>query len=112
MVNLESSGVDAVVPVDPSSSKKKRKSKDGDKSSSKKSRQEGNVLRPIPSGLFDPVFDVGDQVDFCMSLSERAAVEPMSEVDITDDALEFTSCGAMLIWYLRQFADRRGAEDV
>lgn len=39
-------------------------------------------------------------------------MEPLSEKELTEAALEFTARGAMLIWYLRRFVDRRGAEEV
>lgn len=66
----------------------------------------------MTGGLLDPSFGVSDHVDFRMSSSQRAVVEPLSEKELTEAALEFTSRGAMLIWYLHRFADRRGAEDV
>lgn len=114
VVNLESLGAPIIVVVqaDPFSFKKKRKSRKGEKSSSKRSRREGSVPRPLPGGLFEPAFHVGEWVDFRMSSSQRAAVEPMSEKDLTNVALEFTTRGAMLISYLRQFANRRGVKDV
>ncbi|KOM43727.1 hypothetical protein LR48_Vigan05g133200 [Vigna angularis] len=90
---------------------KKRKSKEWEKSSSKRSRREGSVPHLILGGRFGPDFTIGDCVDFCMSSSQRAVVEPLSEKDITNVALEFATRGAMLTWYLRKFADRHGAGD-
>ncbi|KOM34723.1 hypothetical protein LR48_Vigan02g087300 [Vigna angularis] len=58
MVNLESSEV-AVVPSATLLDKKKRKSKKGEKSSSKQSRREGSVPHPLPGSLFELTFNVG-----------------------------------------------------
>lgn len=106
VVNLESSQAATTLPVqatptaqtDPSS-KKKRRSRDGEKSSSKRSRWEGSDPRPLTGGLLDPT-------------SQRAIVESLSEKELTEAALEFTSHDAMLTWYLHRFADRRGVEEV
>ncbi|KOM43657.1 hypothetical protein LR48_Vigan05g126200 [Vigna angularis] len=57
-------------------------------------------------------FNVSGRVSFHMSSSQRAVVEPMSEKDITEAALEFARRGAMLAWYLREFADRRSAGEL
>ncbi|KOM52593.1 hypothetical protein LR48_Vigan09g125200 [Vigna angularis] len=55
VVDLEpSTGTTPTTVVVPS--EKKRKSKEGEKSSSKRSRREGSSLRPIPVGVLDPEF--------------------------------------------------------
>ncbi|KOM58050.1 hypothetical protein LR48_Vigan11g108300 [Vigna angularis] len=110
VVNLETFEA-AVIPV-ATPLDKKRKSKEGEKSSSKKSRRDGNTPHPLSRGLFDPTFNVRGHVSFHMSSLQRAVVEPMLEKDITEAGLEFASWGPMLAWYLREFADRRSAGDV
>ncbi|KOM34724.1 hypothetical protein LR48_Vigan02g087400 [Vigna angularis] len=39
-------------------------------------------------------------------------IEPMLEKDTIEAVLEFASRGAMLVWYLREFANRRNVGDV
>lgn len=39
-------------------------------------------------------------------------MESLSEKELTGAALEFVGWGGMQIWYLCNFADRRGAEGV
>ncbi|BAT92848.1 hypothetical protein VIGAN_07169400 [Vigna angularis var. angularis] len=94
------------------STKKKRKSKEGEKSSSKRSRREGSVLRPIIADVFDPEFHVSSCVTFHMSSSQRVVVELMSERELINAILELTARGSMLTWCARKLANRRSARDL
>ncbi|KOM32301.1 hypothetical protein LR48_Vigan01g185700 [Vigna angularis] len=46
------------------------------------------------------------------SSSQRALIEPLSEGELTNAMLEMSTRAASLAWYLKEFADRRGADDV
>lgn len=115
-VNVESSGAAVAAstqaPTNLSrSSKKKRRSKDGEKLSSKKSKRE-NSPRPLPGGLLDPSFGLSDWVDFRMSSTKLTVVEHLSEREVIKASLEFTTRDAMLMWYLENFANCCGPEEV
>ncbi|WVY94010.1 hypothetical protein V8G54_033098 [Vigna mungo] len=77
-----------------------RKSKEGDKSSSKRSRREGSVSHPLPASVFDHEFHAGSRVNFHASSSQRAVIEPTSE----EELLSATSA--------RELAKRLGAHDL
>lgn len=47
-----------------------------------------------------------------MNSTECAMVEHVSEREIVKAALEFTTRGAMLMWYAEGFADQRGMEEI
>ncbi|KOM34813.1 hypothetical protein LR48_Vigan02g096300 [Vigna angularis] len=111
VVNLEQSFSAAIAMVVPLV-EKKRKTKEREKSSSKRSRREGSVPRPISGTIFDVEFHVSHRVNFHKNSSQLAMLEPLFERDITNTALELSTQAAKLTWYLCEFADRRGAEDV
>lgn len=47
-----------------------------------------------------------------MSSAQRAPIEHLSEREVVKSALEFTTHGAMLLWYAEGFADRDGLEEI
>ncbi|BAT92910.1 hypothetical protein VIGAN_07177700 [Vigna angularis var. angularis] len=96
VVDLEHSSKTAHATAVVPSIEKKRKTKEGEKSSSKRSRREGSESRPIPDGVFDPEFHVGSHANFHLSSTQPAIVEQMSEGDLINVALELTTRGAML----------------
>ncbi|WVZ25933.1 hypothetical protein V8G54_004477 [Vigna mungo] len=65
----------------------KRKSKEGDKSSSKCSRREGSVSHPLRAGVFDPEFNAGSRVNLYSSSSQRAVIEPLSKEELLSASL-------------------------
>ncbi|KOM41235.1 hypothetical protein LR48_Vigan04g143300 [Vigna angularis] len=99
-----------------SASKKGRKEKEGSSSrnASKKGRKvkEGSSSRPLPNGVFSSEFNISDQTNFHMSLTHRSLIEGLSEPELTNAMLEMSTWATSLAWYLREFADRRGAENV
>lgn len=105
-------GTSNPTPVDvPRVSKKKRRSKEGERSSSKKSKRD-DIAQPLPGGLMDPAYGVSDRIDFRMSSAQREIVENLLERQIVKAALEHTSRGAMLMWYTEGFADWRGLDEI
>ncbi|KOM54932.1 hypothetical protein LR48_Vigan10g082400 [Vigna angularis] len=75
---------------------KKRKSKEGEKSSSKRNRRGGSSPHPIPASVFDSEFHVSSRMNFHMSSSQHAVVEPLAEGDLINATLELTARGAIL----------------
>lgn len=105
-------GTSKPAPADIShSSKKKKRSKEGDKSFSKRSRRD-SPPQPLSGGLLDLSFSVSDRMNFRMSSAEREVVEQLSEREIVKASLELTGRGAMLMWYAEGFADQRGLEEI
>lgn len=47
-----------------------------------------------------------------MSSAQRAPIEHLSEREVVKFALEFTTHGAMLLWYAEGFVDRRGLKEI
>ncbi|KOM57931.1 hypothetical protein LR48_Vigan11g096400 [Vigna angularis] len=112
VVDLEpSTGTTPSVVAAPST-EKKRKSKEGEKSSSKRNCREGSSSHSIPVGVFDPKFHVSSRRNFHMSSSQCVIVEPMSEGHLINAAMELTARGAMLSWCVRELANRRGARNL
>ncbi|WVY91748.1 hypothetical protein V8G54_037262 [Vigna mungo] len=91
--------------------KKKKRSKEGEKSSSKRSKRD-HTPQPLPGGLMDPAFGVSDRLDFRMSSAQREIMEQLSEQQLLKATLEHSSRGAMLMWYAERFADRRGLDAI
>ncbi|KOM55497.1 hypothetical protein LR48_Vigan10g138900 [Vigna angularis] len=72
VVDLEPCTRTAPIAMAVPSSEKKRKSKEGEKSSSKRNCREGSSPHPIPASVFDPKFHVSSHMNFHMSSSQRA----------------------------------------
>ncbi|KOM51382.1 hypothetical protein LR48_Vigan09g004100 [Vigna angularis] len=89
-----------------SASKKARKGKEKEKD------KERVPSMPLPGGIFSPAFSMSDRTKFQMSSSQRALIEPLSELELTNAMLEMSTRAASLAWYLKEFADRPGVEDV
>ncbi|KOM57406.1 hypothetical protein LR48_Vigan11g043900 [Vigna angularis] len=89
-----------------SASKKARKGKD-----TEKDRGKAPTI-PLPGGIFSPAFNMSDRAKFHMSSSQRALIEPLSEVELTNAMLEMSTRTSALAWYLREFADRPGVAEV
>ncbi|KAG2389826.1 uncharacterized protein HKW66_Vig0178990 [Vigna angularis] len=83
-----------------SASKKARKGKDKEKDRGKA------PAVPLPGGIFSPAFSMSDRAKFHMSSSQRALIEPLSELELTNAMLEMSTRTSALAWYLREFADR------
>lgn len=105
----QSSGVAiaSAIPLE----RKRKSHKEGEKSSSKRSRREGSHSRPL-LGVFSPEFSVSHKTNFHMNSTERTVVEPLSKVEVTNVVHELATQMAMLSWYLREFADHRRVEHV
>ncbi|KOM57440.1 hypothetical protein LR48_Vigan11g047300 [Vigna angularis] len=88
-----------------SASKRARKGKEKEKD------KERALAVPLPSGIFSPTFSMSDRTKFHMSSSQRALIEPLSEVELTNAMLEMSTWAASLAWYLKEFADRPGVEE-
>ncbi|KOM31280.1 hypothetical protein LR48_Vigan01g083500 [Vigna angularis] len=99
---------------DPAGEVHKDKEASSSRSASKKARKgkEKAPSPPLPGGIFSPAFNMSDRTKFNMSSSQRALIEPLSEVELTNAMLEISTRAASLAWYLREFADRRGVDDV
>ncbi|KOM41312.1 hypothetical protein LR48_Vigan04g151000 [Vigna angularis] len=99
-----------------SASKKGRKEKEGSSSrfASKKGRKgkEGSSSWPLPNDIFSPEFNISDRTNFHMSSTHRSLIEGLSEPVLTNAMLEMSTRATSLAWYLREFADRRGAENI
>ncbi|KOM30532.1 hypothetical protein LR48_Vigan01g008600 [Vigna angularis] len=89
-----------------SASKKARKGKDKEKDRGKA------PAVPLPGGIFSPAFSMSDRAKFHMSSSQRALIEPLSELEMTNAMLEMSTRTSALAWYLREFADRPGVAEV
>ncbi|KOM28756.1 hypothetical protein LR48_Vigan583s000700 [Vigna angularis] len=89
-----------------STSKKARKGKDKEKDRGKA------PAVPLPGGIFSPAFSMSDRAKFHMSSSQRALIEPLSELELTNAMLEMSTRTSALAWYLREFADRPGVAEV
>ncbi|KOM38254.1 hypothetical protein LR48_Vigan03g163600 [Vigna angularis] len=89
-----------------SASKRARKGKEKEKD------KERTPAVPLPGGIFSPAFSMSDWTKFHMSSSQRALIEPLSEVELTNAMLEMSTRAASLAWYLKEFADRPGVEEV
>ncbi|KAG2407532.1 uncharacterized protein HKW66_Vig0023540 [Vigna angularis] len=89
-----------------SASKKARKGKDKEKDRGK------TPAVPLPGGIFSPAFSMSDRAKFHMSSSQRALIEPLSELELTNAMLEMSTRTSALAWYLREFADRPGVAEI
>ncbi|KOM56843.1 hypothetical protein LR48_Vigan10g273500 [Vigna angularis] len=89
-----------------SASKKARKGKDKEKDRGKA------PAIPLPGGIFSPAFSMSDRAKFHMSSSQRALIEPLSELELTNAMLEMSTRTSALAWYLREFADRPRVAEV
>ncbi|KOM38407.1 hypothetical protein LR48_Vigan03g178900 [Vigna angularis] len=89
-----------------SASKRARKGKEKEKD------RERTPAIPLPGGIFSPAFSMSDRTKFHISSSQRALIEPLSEVELTNAMLEMSTRAASLAWYLKEFADRPGVEEV
>ncbi|KOM51902.1 hypothetical protein LR48_Vigan09g056100 [Vigna angularis] len=92
--------------------RKRKGQMEGERFASKKGRKEGTSSRPLPNGVFSPKFNMSDRTNFHMSSTHRALIEPLSESELTNAMVEMSIRVASLAWYLREFANRRGAEHV
>ncbi|KOM37445.1 hypothetical protein LR48_Vigan03g082700 [Vigna angularis] len=90
----------------------KDKEASSSRSATKKARKgkEKVPSPPLPGGIFSPAFNMSDRTKFHMSSSQRALIEPLSEVELTNAMLEMSTRAASLAWYLKEFADRRGVD--
>ncbi|KOM49181.1 hypothetical protein LR48_Vigan08g000800 [Vigna angularis] len=89
-----------------SASKKARKGKDKEKD-----RRKAPAV-PLLGGIFSPAFSMSDRAKFHMSSSQRALIEPLSELELTNAMLEMSTRTSALAWYLREFANRPGVAEV
>ncbi|KOM29512.1 hypothetical protein LR48_Vigan715s000200 [Vigna angularis] len=89
-----------------SASKRARKGKEKEKD------RERTPAIPLPGGIFSLAFRMSDRTKFHMSSSQRALIEPLSEVELTNAMLEMSTRAASLAWYLKEFADCLGVEEV
>ncbi|KOM43594.1 hypothetical protein LR48_Vigan05g119900 [Vigna angularis] len=92
----------------------KDKEASSSRSASKKARKGNEKVpsAPLPGRIFSPAFNMSDRTKFHMSSSQRALIEPLSESELTNAMLEMSIRAASLAWYLKEFADRRGVDDV
>ncbi|KOM47183.1 hypothetical protein LR48_Vigan07g088700 [Vigna angularis] len=99
---------------DPAGEGHKDKEASSSRSALKKTRKgkEKVPSPPLPSGIFSPAFNMSDRTKFHMSSSQRALIEPLSEVELTNAMMKMSTRAASLAWYLREFADRRGVDVV
>ncbi|KOM39947.1 hypothetical protein LR48_Vigan04g014500 [Vigna angularis] len=99
---------------DPMGEGHKDKEASSSRSASKKARKGKEKVSspPLPGGIFSLAFNMSDQTKFHMSSSQRALIEPLSEVELTNAMLEMSTRATSLAWYLREFADRRGMDAV
>ncbi|WVY95420.1 hypothetical protein V8G54_034508 [Vigna mungo] len=79
VVNIDQSAEAAAAVFIPPLERKKRSHKEGEKSSSKRSKREGSAPRPLSDGVFRPKFLVGHKDNFHMNSSEHAIVKELSE---------------------------------
>ncbi|KOM56661.1 hypothetical protein LR48_Vigan10g255300 [Vigna angularis] len=127
-VQVDPSSEAATASVDPLTRKRKgpaaegRKDKEGSssRSASKKARKgkgkekdrERVPTIPLPGGVFSPEFSMSDRAKFHMTSSQRALIEPLSELELTNAMLEMSTRTSALAWYLREFADRPGVAEI
>ncbi|KOM55346.1 hypothetical protein LR48_Vigan10g123800 [Vigna angularis] len=99
---------------DPAGEGRKDKEGSSSRSASKKSRKgkEKVPSAPLSGGIFSPAFNMSDRTKFHMSSTQRALIEPLSEGELTNAMLEMSTRAASLAWYLKEFANRRGADAV
>lgn len=81
-----------VIPLE----RKRKSHKEEEKSSSKRSRRDGSIARPLPSGVFNPEFNVSHNTNFHMNSTERAVMEPPSEGEVTNIVLKLSTRATML----------------
>ncbi|KOM41414.1 hypothetical protein LR48_Vigan04g161200 [Vigna angularis] len=67
---------------------------------------------PLPGGILSPAFSMSDRTKFHMSSSQRALIEPLSKLELTNAMLKMSTRVASLAWYLMEFTDRPGVEEV
>ncbi|KOM50621.1 hypothetical protein LR48_Vigan08g144800 [Vigna angularis] len=89
-----------------STSKKARKGKDKEKD------RERVPVVPLPGGIFSPAFNMSERTKFHMSSSQRALIEPLSELELTNAMLEMSTRVSALAWYLKEFVDRPGVAKI
>ncbi|KOM55212.1 hypothetical protein LR48_Vigan10g110400 [Vigna angularis] len=105
---------------DPAAEGRKDKEGSSSRSASKKARKDKGKEKdrervlavPLPGGVFSPEFSMSDRARFHMSSSQRALIEPLSELELTNAMLEMSTRTSALAWYLRNFADRPGVAEV
>ncbi|KAG2403618.1 uncharacterized protein HKW66_Vig0189050 [Vigna angularis] len=105
---------------DPTAEGRKDKEGSSSRSASKKARKDKGkekdrervLVVPLPGGVFSPDFSMSDRTKFHMSSSQRALIEPLSELELTNAMLEMSTRTSALAWYLRNFADRPGVAEV
>ncbi|KOM55869.1 hypothetical protein LR48_Vigan10g176100 [Vigna angularis] len=105
---------------DPTAEGRKDKEGSSSRSASKKARKDKGKEKdrervlavPLPGGVFSPDFSMSDRAKFHMSSSQRALIEPLSELELTNAMLEMSTRTSALAWYLRNFADRPGVAEV
>ncbi|KOM29693.1 hypothetical protein LR48_Vigan746s000600 [Vigna angularis] len=103
---------------DPAAEGRKDKEGSSSRSASKKARKDKGKEKervlavPLPGGVFSPDFSMSDRAKFHMSSSQRALIEPLSELELTNAMLEMSTRASALAWYLRNFADRLGVAEV
>ncbi|KOM38158.1 hypothetical protein LR48_Vigan03g154000 [Vigna angularis] len=116
-LSLEDCGPKA---FDPTAEGRKDKEGSSSRSASKKARKDKGKEKdrervlavPLPGGVFSPDFSMSDRTKFHMSSSQRALIEPLSELELTNAMLEMSTRTSALAWYLRNFADRPGVAEV
>ncbi|KOM55765.1 hypothetical protein LR48_Vigan10g165700 [Vigna angularis] len=104
---------------DPTAEGRKDKEGSSSRSASKKARKDKGKEKdrervlavPLPGGVFSPDFSMSDRTKFHTSSSQRALIEPLSELELTNAMLEMSTRTSALAWYLRNFADRPGVAE-
>lgn len=98
-----------LLPADPSTFRKRRKSrKDRDRSSSKRNRREG---APLPGGVFSTEYNVGRRVNFHMGSTHKAILETMSGPALLNAIFEMSSRTTSMVRYLREVGGLPGSEE-
>lgn len=95
------------------SRKKKKSHREGERSSSKRNRRDGNdSVPPLPGGVLSTEYNVGRCVDFHMGTEHRAILESMSGSMLLDAIFEMSSQAASIVGYIREFGDIPGSGEV
>lgn len=110
-VASQSAPVDASTPTH----KRRKSRKEGEGTSSKRSRCEGSTSvppYPFPGGVFSTEFNVGRRVDFHMGSIHRAILDELSTSALVEAIFEMASRTASMVGYLREFGDYRRSGEV
>ncbi|XP_022632539.1 putative DNA helicase ino80 [Vigna radiata var. radiata] len=120
LVNLTGSATAAPVVEIPSESApvttsghRKRKSRKGGKSSSKRHRREGKEpVTPLSGGVFSPDYNVSHFIEFNRGPTYVALLESLPGRVMLDSVSEMANRTAAMIDYIREHGDVRGSGEV